>query len=131
MPKTTKANFKTFTKEADYWIDKFQLREWRVYFVHDRADDLPDALAWRGANFKGRVATIGLSPDWQENEITDWDLCLSAFHEVCELMTADIVSVASLDICPSDSEDLEAYIHSLIRRLEHAVWLPDYKRRKK
>ncbi len=129
--KTTKKHFEIFKAECEYWIDKFNLREWKNYYKHEKSKKLPDTLAWIGTNWKGRACTIGLSPDWGKDDIlSDFELCRSAFHEVCELLLANTISIAECDICPTQRDELEACVHAVIRRMEWAVWQPDYETRK-
>ena len=130
--KTTAEDFKLFKAEAEYWIEKFHLREWRFLFVHRDNPDVPNSCAWILRDPRGRITTIGLTVDWGEDgweEISDFNVCKSAFHEICELMLADIIAIAEIDICPTDRADLETYGHALIRRMEWAVWEPDYRKR--
>ena len=130
--KTKKKDFKVFRAECEYWVDKFNLREWKIYYKHEKSTVVPDTLAWIKSNWCGRTCLIGLTPDWVNHDLVkDFELGRSAFHEVCELMLSDVGSIAQMDICPTQKDELESRLHSVIRRLEHAVWLPDWEKRKK
>lgn len=130
--KTTNADFKTFKKECEYWIDKLNLRCWKVYYRHEKSKELPDTLAWIKSNWTGRTCAIGLNPDWGVHDVVcDFEVCRGAFHEVCELLLKNVVSIAQIDICPTQKDELEACTHAVIRRMEWALWQPDYEARKK
>lgn len=130
--KTTKADFKLFKSEVEYWVEKFHLREWGIRYSHEKSKKLPDSLAWVATDWKGRTCTIGLNPDWGPHDIVcDFELSRSAFHEVCELLLSDIRSIAHIDICPTQEDELDSKVHSIIRRMEWAVFEPDYKKRKR
>jgi len=125
--KTTQADFKTFKTECEYWVDKFNLREWKIYYKHEKSEKLPDTLAWLATNWMGRACSIGLNPNWGEHDIVSaFEVCRCAFHEVSELLLANTVSIAQIDICPTQKDELEATVHAVIRRMEWAIWQPDY-----
>ena len=119
---TTPEDFATFKEEAEYWLDKFSLRSWNVVYFHKGNE----FKAWIKSDHIGRIASIGLSVDWKDNDTTHKDVSRSAFHEVCELLLAGITIIAEIDICTSDYNDLCEAKHAIIRRLEHSIWLPDY-----
>lgn len=130
--KTTAEDFEIFKTEVYYWVDKLQLREFRYLIIHKDVEEAPDSFGCCKVDMEGRVATIALSVNWGQEgweKITKYNLCKTAFHEVCEVLTADIEGVAMIDICKSDRMDFNTYRHALIRRLEWALWEPDYKKR--
>lgn len=129
--KTTEAHFKIFKAECEYWVDRFSLRSWIVYYEHRDNPEVRKSLAWYEANLKGRLITIGLSKDWESLEIINPLLCRTGFHEVCELLLARLEMEAMVDTCPTQKADIEEHKHAIIRRLEYAVWLPDWEARKK
>ena len=122
---TTKENFTYFIKECEHWIEKFHLREWEFRFRHK---DHKNSLAWYKYGWEGRLVTIGLSIKWDEIETTKYNLSKSAFHEVCEILLANLESTARLDICPSQEQELTASKHSIIRRMEWAIWEPYFEK---
>lgn len=129
--KTTKSDFKLFKSEVEYWVDRFNLREWKVHYEHKISKKLPNTLAWIAYDWMGRVCTIGLNPDWPNDTVLDSEVSRTAFHEVCELLLSDTRAIAEIDICPSQKDELKSKIHSVIRRMEWAVFEPDYKKRKR
>ena len=58
--KTTKKDFEIYKKEADYWLDKFQLRSWEIRYAHLEHEHIDEALAWCETHWTGRVATLGI-----------------------------------------------------------------------
>ena len=99
--KTTKVDFKVFKVEVEYWIDRFSLREWKVFYKHEKSKKLSNVLAWIATDWKGRSCSIGLSPNWSPHDIvSDFEICRSAFHEVCELLLSDIGSIARMIFAP-------------------------------
>ena len=130
MAKTTKKHFEIFKAECEYWLDKLSLRCWKVYYKHEKSKVLPDSLAWVSSNWKGRNCSIGLNLDWGKDDIvSDFELCRCAFHEIYELLLSNVVSIAQMDICPTQKDELEAVVHAVIRRMEWTVWQPDWERR--
>lgn len=127
--KTTKKHFKIFKKELEYWIEKFQLREWAFTIVHEDSKREPNSLAWYWSEWRARAVVIGLSKDWGKTKPAKHRLCRSAFHEACEILLSDMASIGMIDACPTQKQELESKAHSIIRRLEWAVWKPDYKKR--
>jgi len=120
--KTTKKHYKFFKKQANIWVDKFNLREYEVHFDHENSKALPTAIAWCGINWKGRTCTIGLAQDWTHNKINKRELSKSAFHEVCELLLGDITILGKIELTENQKDDMEQYTHAVIRRLEQVVW---------
>lgn len=127
---TTKENFNFFIEECKYWIEKFGLKEWEFRFKHEDHKTLKDSCAWYEYNWQGRLASIGLSVSWDNTEPTDYQVSKSAFHEICEMLLADLETIARSDICPSQKEELITCKHSVIRRIEWAIWEPYYENKK-
>ena len=118
---TTPEHFEIFKAEAQRFIDLFGLKDWQVEFCHIH-------LEYSRANCRfscqGKQATISLSTEWGEHD----DVCAenvrrSAFHEVCELMLADIYGAATdADVTGRLREErLERATHAVIRRLENVI----------
>ncbi|KKN77220.1 hypothetical protein LCGC14_0361980 [marine sediment metagenome] len=55
MRKTTKAEFNRFKKEFQYWVEKFGLKGYKVYFFHKALDG---SYAETKVNEQGKVATV-------------------------------------------------------------------------
>ncbi len=72
------------------------------------------------ANLTGRVATLNLTPEWDDHKITTVKLKRSAFHEVCELLIARLGYIAEARFITSEETEEEG--HAIIRRLENAFF---------
>lgn len=133
--KTSKADFHVFKKEAEYWIDRFHLREWKITILHQDHpfESLKNMnLAWCDCQFKDRICHIGLAPDWGlYDPVTLYEVSKSGFHEVAELLFANLALAADADAAPTTKGQNMADIHSIIRRLEWSVWEPDWNSRQK
>ena len=116
--KTTKAHFKIFKEEVEYWIEQFGLRSWRWYILHEHRAD--DALAGYGADYEGCTVAVHLEPDWEDTEVTNERLRLSAFHEVCHVLLTNLVRAAEDRYVEKGRIDEEE--HRIIRILENAVF---------
>ena len=131
MNKTTAKDFKVFKKEALYWIDKLHLREWDIEFFHreNRNSDLANSLAWNVCASTAKGARIGLSKDWGDVKPTRNQVAKTAFHEIIEILLGDLYYEATWDACPSQTDTFERIRHAIVRRLEWALWEPDWTRR--
>lgn len=120
--KTNARDFEIFVKECKKWIEIYGLKGWSVYYFHEHNNKIENALASiRFGSLDGRVASIFLEPDWQDNRVTSYQLRKSAFHEVGELLFARIGYLASYRYLRSGDE-IEEETHNLIRILENVLW---------
>jgi len=120
---TTKADFELYKKEADKWVDFFQLRSWHVNYDHaEPPDDLDGCWGWCETAWKDRVCTLGLSLDWKESKVTKERIKIMAFHEVCELLLSRLRIEALVDVSEVRRDEIIEQTHAIIRRLEHAVF---------
>ena len=62
------------------------------------------------------VVTLGKI--WKENDVTDRELRVTAFHEVCESMFFDLEQLA---LNREYSRELEAERHALVNRIYYAI----------
>ena len=124
--KTSKRHFKLFKKECRYWLDKFDLGSWKVVYFHEDVEDSSKGnAAWQSANWRDRLCSLGLDINWGKNEKpTKKRVAEAAFHEVCELLIYMLRIIADFDAKPTGLHDVENYNHSIIRRLEKAIWEP-------
>ena len=88
--KTTRKHFEIFKKECEYWIDKFGLKDWDIAFEHKSGDNLASAR-W---DIHARWCIIKLATDWEHIKPTDYELKSTAYHEVVELLLADMYTMA-------------------------------------
>lgn len=120
MVELTKHDFQVFKDEAQYWIDQFGLKDWRISFELEKIDD---AYAECRTHWHGRTATLVLNK-WQDEQMEIEQIRKSAFHEVCELLLIDIRNIAlNKNISPDEHEDMvNGAAHGVIRRLENSIF---------
>lgn len=115
---TTNDHFVAFKDECERWIDKLGLYGWKFTYFHE---DWGNAKATNAVDFAGRLASINLSTTWRNVEPTYFEVRCSAFHEVCEVMLHSF----------RRGEDTTEEVHDVIRRLERAMFKPDFDKRHK
>ena len=131
-PISDKERFRIFKEECEYWLDLLSLRNWIVAyeFSDDYSEDWEsDSLAMLRWNEQARRATIWLNENWPEDEISHFQICRSAFHEVFELFLSDLRSLAMNRYIAKGSVELET--HRIVRTLENVFFPKDYARRKR
>ncbi len=112
---TTKEQFELFKLKFYYWADEFGLKEWAIDFEHN--DKETESLAWIRFNVFGRTATVGLTLDWGEDDMSDKMVEQCAFHELMELMLAKMAVIPF--IRTTDEEGVNEEVHIIIRRWEN------------
>lgn len=116
--KVTEEQFKLFTKFSEQWRLRLGLTDWDVYYVHKKVDDVYARTNWDNG---GRIATITLSTVWDEiRPLNNRELEKVACHEMLHVALADIVAHGEARYITG--EGLERAEHTLIRRLEYAVF---------
>jgi|GEM_PF-1218156 len=115
--------FKIFKKEVEFWLEKFGLKDWCVFISHEPIgiDSEDGACSYEKTS---RVATISLNKYTPGYELTPNLVKLIAFHEVCELLLAPLITLCYLRTF-SETE-LEGEKHAIIRRLENAFFKEGY-----
>lgn len=120
--KTTKRQFQLFKNSVLKWQDKLNLNNWRVVIVHEDPENLKEAGAWISWDQSGRVATIGLTLNW-ESEVdipNELEIKRMAFHECCELMLSPLESMAASR--EWDQWRYDCSKHDVIRVLEKELF---------
>ena len=120
--KTSGQHFEIFRKECLSWIDKLGLKDFRIDIEHRSVDWLDDAYAGSSVNAEARMATILLTLDWVDCEVTEAQLRKSALHEVCEIMLHPLKNLAETRFIRH--EEVGEAVHVVIRRLENAFTGP-------
>ena len=121
---TTPDQFAIFQEEAALWLDRFGLKEWQVFILHENLEDV-GILAqchWKTPSRQAKLilnTKVDVAPS--DNKVR-----VAAFHEVCELLLSQTTEVLE-EIRPWTWYNAE--IHRIIRTLENAVWWPDWKAR--
>ena len=117
---TTKKDFEAFKKEANAWIKKFGLLDWKVEYEHNDEND--DSRAVCVTDVPSKLCVITLTVTWDRKPST-LDIKEHAFHEVCELLLAQIrhVTVNRFDMT---LDAVNASFHYVIMSLLNSVYKP-------
>lgn len=124
MMKTSekKRLLRVFETEARFWIRVFGMTDWQWGFgIMDAGDDRRAQCAY---SCEGRCVNVFLNDRWLDgelDEVPDKDRVeLSAFHEVCEVMLAQLEDTIQAD--PRNSERINTERHAIIRRMENVLF---------
>jgi hypothetical protein len=122
--RTTAKDFKLFKETAQYWIKRFGLTGWEVYFEHSNDPEFP-GLAWCKVSLSAdglanRTVVLGLEKKWDTNETTVSEIKRSAFHEVCELLFSRFEALAVDRFV--QRREIREEVHNLIRIMEHVLF---------
>jgi len=113
--KTTKKDFATYKKECEFWIEYFGLKHWEVCYYHA---DVDNAAGSCRVDLVDGSASILLGTMFYI-PVTKREIQLTAFHEVCELMSSHIwVRMEKWYSKPL----VQKWIHDIIRRLENTIF---------
>ncbi len=115
------AQFLVFKDEARKWINLFGLKDWEIFFRLEETEEFNRAECH--INWSGKVCNLVLGR-WQTEERSDSELRKIAFHEVCELLLAEMERISLDEEIPyAERKGLaEAARHGVIRRLENSVF---------
>jgi hypothetical protein len=130
MVKIKTDDFSVFVKECKKWIDIFGMYDWEFKFVPASPEDENDELgerrfkAWVTFDSEAALAVVYFNTKWREYEeieLSEEDIKLTAFHEVCEILLADIMRLvhARMNVC---EEDVNLVKHKLIHRFEEVIF---------
>ena len=114
---TNAIHYEIFKSECNYWIKRYGLVGWELHFDHDVADQNRATCVTYGP---GRMCALTLGTEWHGLEPTPERVAKTAYHEICELLLADLVEAATDR--KFDPENIEAKTHAIIRVLENAHW---------
>ena len=119
---------KLFQEEADYWFRYFGLLDFDLKVKISTSDEMEN-LAEATCDHIAKHATIVIAKFWPEYYFNDMDyeVRLTAFHEVCEILFGRIRALADRF---SDMEVNET-IHSIINRLQNSIFIESLESRKK
>lgn len=116
--KTTNKHFKLFCDTATYWLKRFGVLDYDVEYQHK---NVKEGLGETRYDVLNRWAEIQLSVDFGGVVPTDREIKMTAFHEVIELMMAELICVAGSRYCVS-GDDIERTKHRIIRQVENAFF---------
>jgi hypothetical protein len=102
-----------FKERVHFWLDRFQLSDWRIAAV-EATNDEDGTLASTTYEFDTKVASIYIEEKWPREEPTLELIDQLACHEVCEILLAKISD--SLDTI-YNRDYIEELIHSVIHRI--------------
>jgi hypothetical protein len=114
---TNESHYEIFKSECNYWIERYGLIGWEIHFDHSIIDKSRASCVSYGP---GRMVALTLGTEWHGLEPTPESIGKTAYHEVCELLLADLVEAATNR--KFDADDLEAKTHAIIRTLENVHW---------
>jgi len=115
---TTKADFKEFRAEVEFWVKIFGLHDFYIEVQHDQTSDTD--LATTYFVLEGKHALITLQKNWGADPPYKDQIKRTAFHEVAEILLSSLWLLA----CKREfSEDeIERERHAIINRLDHGLW---------
>ena len=113
--RVTKRHIELFKRRVKYWLDRFGINEYQLYF---EVEDVESAYGACIADLPGMVATIVLAEQWDE-EITDEGIESTARHEAIELLMQPLWHAT---LCRELNIDwANSQRHTIIRRLERVL----------
>ena len=115
--KTTETDFEMFKKSVIFWMSYFKLGSWEVGFEH--SDAHPDNRATCCAELGARHVTFVLTKSKWSYKVTEHELKLLGFHEVCELLLMRLQTYASERHPVGDLNDI---VHEVVHTLENSVF---------
>jgi len=120
---TTKQDFEYFKSECIKWRDLLNLKNWEMYFYHERYEDRDGLRACIVDSPVDRVVTIYFDPKWSAKP-DKYLISKTAFHEICEVLFLDIRLLFS-SRCDVSQKDME--VHKIIILLENILFEKYYK----
>lgn len=91
---TTEKDFEIFKSQCIRELERFGIKDWHIQIVWEEEESGEGARAECSFSDDSRVAVLRLTKDWGQDEITEEQLRLSAFHEVLELLLAPAYEAA-------------------------------------
>ena len=113
--RVTKRHIELFKRRVKYWLDRFGINEYQLYF---EVEDVEGAYGACIADLPGMVATIVLADPWYE-PITRAKILDTARHEAIELLMQPLWHAT---LCRELNVDwANCQRHTIIRRLERVL----------
>ncbi len=118
MKKTKKKHFDLFEYRLRRWIDYLGLKGWHTICEHGETN-IDNAGASYSYELRARIVKFIFSDVVERGTDINKLAIQSAFHEVCELLLARLVTYTyEKDAKPEEIEDA---VHEIIRILENTV----------
>jgi len=120
--KVSKEFFNLFKEECYKWIKFFGLNNWCITFLQDK-NITSDTNAWVEIDNDNNMAAIYLNSEWVDNKefLNDYSIKLIAFHEVCEVLLANMDFTARSRYNISE-ENIDKARHEVIHILENSIF---------
>jgi hypothetical protein len=118
---TTAKNFETFKKECELWIERLGLKDWDITYKHK---DMKGDCATTRWDIAARWMIITLGEDFGPVSVTDYEIKSTAFHEILEIVIADLQTIAGQRFITPDQLDTAS--HAVIQRLTNYFFKQDY-----
>ena len=115
--KTSPQDYHTFEGAVLDEIEAWGLTEWDVRFDHEPREGQD---AWCGYEYEQKQVCFGLTDDISDSEYSEKFLKKLAFHEVCELLISELITLARMRTI--SSEDLTRAAHCVIMRLQNRIF---------
>lgn len=122
MPKTTEKLFPQkyltlFKSKAEYWFRYFGLLDFdlKVRISSTNMDNLAEATC----DHLAKYATITISKYWPSHQLNEYEVKVTAFHEVCEVLLGRLRALANGKF---SEEEVNETIHAVINRLQNSVY---------
>lgn len=118
--KVSKRQFSIFQKEVERWLSEFGLRnQWNVLISNEKMDgDVAGRCLWK---YSAKIARIILNTELPDGDFDDSAIRRTAFHEVCELLLAEVTYLSKQRFDIMEAE-IDRAAHAVIRNLEHVVF---------
>ena len=116
ITETTNAHFCDFKRAFVDWLRYWGLLDWEVSFFHQKLDEQVGAIEY---NFSAKQVSAYFSTEICGCTDIEYDIKLTAFHEVCELLLAQLREMSN-DAHSFDVVD--SAIHSIINRLQNKIF---------
>lgn len=115
--KTTAKDFAFFKSEVTKWVEKLGLKNWEIICTHEKDEGNRASARY---NISARIAFINIGTLYPKILYNKKELQKSAFHEVCELLLADLVTIAEQR--EYDDASLMCEKHRIIHTLENIIF---------
>jgi hypothetical protein len=115
MPNTTDFDFNLYKTECLNWVEKFNLKNWDIFFNHQKIES--DTLACVIFDVREKSAIFKLNTKWPaKQEYNSEEIRRCAYHEVMELLLGklNLLCVGMR----GTQEDVNEEIHNIIYTIE-------------
>lgn len=113
--KVADEQFKLFVDEVREWMCRFGMGSYEVWITRGPVA----AFASTGVEISDRNVVITLAEKWPEEDLTDFEICNTAFHEVCEVLLAPIRIHLEMYFGPRITKPM---IHEVVMHLYNGVF---------